>query len=86
MWPAVYKVHQSAYNHIILDNNEQETTFQNCCPGDGSVNISDLTTLNDLLLGSGTISNLAADCDQDGIINISDATTLIDSLLTGFWN
>jgi len=50
------------------------------------VNISDLTTLIDLLLGSGAISNLAADCDQDGIINISDATTLIDSLLTGFWN
>lgn len=54
--------------------------------GDGSVNISDLTTLIDLLLGSRAISNLAADCDQDGIINISDATTLIDSLLTGFWN
>jgi surface protein len=53
--------------------------------GDGSVNISDVTTLIDLLLG-GTISNPAADCNQDSSINISDVTSLIDYLLSGTWN
>ncbi len=52
--------------------------------GDGSVNISDVTTLIDLLLG-GTISNPAADCNQDSSINISDVTSLIDYLLSNHW-
>jgi hypothetical protein len=54
--------------------------------GDNDVNISDVTALIDLLLGGGTISNPAADCDQDGSINISDVTALIDYLLSGTWN
>ena len=54
--------------------------------GDGSVNISDVTTLIDLLLGGGTISNPAADCNQDSSVNISDVTALIDYLLSGTWN
>ena len=53
--------------------------------GDGSVNISDVTTLIDLLLGGGSISNPAADCNQDSSINISDVTALIDYLLSGHW-
>jgi hypothetical protein len=53
--------------------------------GDGSVNISDVTALIDLLLGGGTISNPAADCNQDNGINISDVTALIDYLLAGNW-
>ena len=53
--------------------------------GDGSVNISDVTALIDLLLGGGTISNPAADCNQDGIVNISDVTVLIDYVLSGHW-
>ena len=53
--------------------------------GDGSVNISDVTALIDLLLGGGTISNPAADCNQDSSINISDVTALIDYLLSGHW-
>ncbi len=53
--------------------------------GDGSVNISDVTTLIDLLLGGGTISNPAADCNQDSSVNISDVTALIDYLLSGHW-
>ena len=54
--------------------------------GDGSVNISDVTTLIDLLLGGGSISNPAADCNQDSSVNISDVTSLIDYLLSGSWN
>ncbi len=53
---------------------------------DGSVNISDVTALIDLLLAGGTIVNDAADCNQDGSINISDVTALIDYLLNGSWD
>ena len=53
--------------------------------GDGSVNISDVTTLIDLMLGGGSISNPAADCNQDSSVNISDVTSLIDYLLSGHW-
>ena len=53
--------------------------------GDGSVNISDVTTLIDLLLGGGSISNPAADCNRDSSVNISDVTSLIDYLLSGSW-
>ena len=54
--------------------------------GDGSVDISDVTALIDLLLGNGPISNPVADCNQDGSIDISDVTALIDYLLNGNWN
>lgn len=51
---------------------------------DGVVNISDVTTLIDYLLGSDVEVNLRnADCNSDGGINIADVTTLIDKLLTG---
>jgi surface protein len=55
--------------------------------GDGSVNISDVTTLIDYLL-SGNPSGVnvtAADCNQDSSVNISDVTSLIDYLLSGTW-
>ena len=52
---------------------------------DTFVNISDVTTLIDLLLGGGTITNPAADCNQDSNVNISDVTALIDFLLSGNW-
>ena len=56
--------------------------------GDGSVNISDVTTLIDYLLsGNASGVNLtAADCNQDSLVNISDVTALIDYLLSGSWN
>jgi hypothetical protein len=51
---------------------------------DGVVNISDVTTLIDLLLGSaGDACEICADVDGDGNVNISDVTTLIDNLLQG---
>ncbi len=51
--------------------------------GDGNVTISDVTALIDLLLGGGTINNLAADCNGDTNVTISDVTALIDYLLSG---
>ena len=48
--------------------------------GDGLVNISDVTVLIDILLGSKTTPS-SADVDGDGTVNIADVTTLIDMLL-----
>ena len=51
---------------------------------DGAVNIADVTTLIDFLLGS-NVSQFdaeAADVNNDGAINIADVTALIDRLLS----
>ena len=55
--------------------------------GDGSVDISDATTLiNYLLYGDSTGVDLAAaNVNNDTGIDISDATTLINYLLYGSW-
>lgn len=50
--------------------------------GDGSVNISDVTYLIDLLL-SNDAAPAAADVNGDSSVNISDVTYLIDLLLSG---
>ncbi len=55
--------------------------------GDGSVNISDVTALNDYLL-SGNASGInltGADANQDNSVSISDVTALIDYLLSNHW-
>lgn len=53
---------------------------------DGDVNISDVTTLIDYLLGLDVehFDEVNADCNMDSSINISDVTTLIDYLI-GVW-
>ena len=52
---------------------------------DGSVNIADVTTLIDYLLGGdeSIIDIVAADVEQDCMVNIADVTALIDRLLGG---
>lgn len=50
---------------------------------DGFVDINDVTSLIDYLLGSGTIYTDCADVNSDTAIDISDVTTLIDMLLAG---
>lgn len=51
---------------------------------DGLVDINDVTTLIDYLLGTSvTIDEQAADLDHDNGITINDVTALIDVLLTG---
>ena len=51
---------------------------------DGKVNITDVTTLINLLLGSsGNACEICADVDGDGKVNISDVTALISYLLRG---
>lgn len=71
-------------------NTQGVTLFENghsYQPGDvnhdGVVNISDVTTLIDLLLGSaGETCEICADVDGDSNVSISDVTTLIDMLLS----
>ena len=52
---------------------------------DGVVNIADVTSLIDYLLGGDpqSINLINADVSQDGAINIGDVTALIDMLLSG---
>jgi len=54
---------------------------------DGSVSISDITTLIDYLLGdnSSVFNSKNADTNLDGKISIGDVTALIDYLLIGNW-
>ena len=50
---------------------------------DGDVNIADVTTLIDYLLGGGVVINQRnSDVNQDEDINIADVTSLIDMLLS----
>ena len=51
--------------------------------GDGSIGISDVTTLIDMMLGTATGVAVNADLNEDGSISISDLTALIDMLLNG---
>ena len=51
--------------------------------GDGFINISDVTTLIDMLLGAEVGYPVNADVQTDGSINIADVTSLIDFLLAG---
>lgn len=63
-------------NIIAIDDNPSGDV-----DGDGSVNISDVTALIDLLLSGAQEANAAADVDGDGTVNIADVTALIDILL-----
>ena len=50
---------------------------------DGSVTISDVTALIDMLLGNGTGCEICADVNGDDSVSIGDVTALIDRLLAG---
>ena len=54
---------------------------------DGFVNIADVTSLIDLLLGgdAGSYNAENADTNKDDTVNIADVTALIDYLLIGYW-
>ena len=57
--------------------------------GDGSIDVTDVTVLIGVVLGTATDYNAAAaDCDVaggSGIIDINDVTTLISFVLNGHW-
>ena len=66
---------------------EGSATMLGDIDGDGSININDVTTLINDLLGStaASLDPQVADCDSDGVINIGDVTSLINYLLNGQW-
>ena len=48
--------------------------------GDGSVNVGDVTTLVNMILGKATKSD-SADLNHDGAVNVGDVTTLVNMIL-----
>ena len=72
----------SNIQHVTIVAAEGETLIGDV-NGDGEVNIIDVTTLIDYLLGRESVNfdREAADVSGDGEINISDVTELIDVLL-----
>ena len=71
-------------------SNVEEVTLTGAAPvlvgdvnGDKNVNISDVTTLINLLLKNAVVGNAAADVNGDTNVNISDVTALINLLLKG---
>ena len=49
--------------------------------GDGKVNVSDVTTLINMILGITPTDEARADVNNDGKVNVSDVTTLINIIL-----
>lgn len=62
-------------------------TYRDCRQGDvnsdGLVNVSDVTTLINMILGTTATDATVADLNADGTINVSDVTTLINFILSG---
>lgn len=49
--------------------------------GDGAVNVSDVTTLVNMILGVIPKDNTRADIDGNGTVNVSDVTALVNLIL-----
>ncbi len=48
---------------------------------DGKVNVSDIATLVNMILGTDIVNNITADVNSDGKVNVSDVTALINIIL-----
>ena len=67
---------------FIIEKVEAPHTFEvGDVNHDGDVNIADVTTLIDYLLGHAEVCPICADINGDEDINIADVTALIDKLL-----
>lgn len=80
-----YSVHPTGDFFAIDNVSLVESAKLGDVDGNGSVSISDVTALIDILLKGGT-APASGDCDQDGQVGISDVTALIDGLLNGTLN
>ncbi len=86
----IYKV-----KALYVDNSESEwsnveevTLFQNGhgfqkgdVNHDGILNVTDVTTLIDFMLGNDQCCEICGDMNEDGLLNVTDVTDLIDLLL-----
>ena len=66
-----------AYNEILLT-----TQITGDVNGDGKVNVSDVTTLINMILGVTAMNESVADVNGDGKVNVSDVTALINIILS----
>ena len=82
-YPGLY--FGSYFNNQLYytETNQADYPMPGDVNGDGTNNISDVTTLIDLLLNTASSGSMpdTADVNGDGTVNISDVTTLIDQLL-----
>lgn len=73
------------YDVNILNVILNATTFQlGDINEDGEINIADVVTLIEYIIGDGSLTNsqlLAADLTEDGIVNITDMINLINNIL-----
>ena len=83
---AIATIYHNAPELYIISATEVQGTnvMRGDVNQDQTVNISDVTSLIDLLLGGGQ-APAEADCNLDQAVNISDVTALIDYLLSGVW-
>ncbi|MBQ5466282.1 MAG: dockerin type I repeat-containing protein, partial [Muribaculaceae bacterium] len=49
--------------------------------GDGRVNVSDVSTLINMILGTSAMDQARADVNGDGRVNVSDVSALINIIL-----
>ena len=49
--------------------------------GDGAVNVSDVTALVNMILGTLPKDEARADVNGDGVVNVSDVTALVNIIL-----
>ena len=68
----------TAMTVVFSKENEQIVGDVNC---DGRVNVSDVSTLINMILGMETMNQESADVNADGRVNVSDVATLINIIL-----
>jgi glycosidase len=78
------EVTSTTNKYTVADITDQYSYLLGDLNNDGEVNISDVTTLIDILLSDGIDADTLrrGDLNGDGEVNISDITTLIDILLS----
>ena len=78
----------SNYGYITVDGNEwqghveiKRSDIHGDVNGDGAVNVSDVTTLVNMILGVIPKNEERADVDGNGTVNVSDVTALVNIIL-----
>ncbi|MBQ4138720.1 MAG: dockerin type I repeat-containing protein, partial [Muribaculaceae bacterium] len=66
---------------VINGTEEQQSQLVGDVNGDGRVNVSDVTTLVNMILGVIPKDETRADINGDGKINVSDVTALVNIIL-----
>ena len=74
--PKAYKAIEPWYQF----ENIVEEDFASDLNGDYTVNVGDVTTLVNMILGKAEKSE-AADLNGDGVVNVGDVTTLVNKIL-----